>query len=72
MSNKLGKRELEVLKLSYLTRKEIAEKQGVTESTVNVQRMQIFRKLNANTLVEAVLIALKRGLLKLDDFKTEV
>ena len=65
----LTKNEIEVLKLSYLPRKEVAEIRGVKESTINSQRTKIYNKLIANTLVEAVLIALKKGILKLEDFE---
>lgn len=69
MRKKLGKREREVLLLSFLSRKEVAAVQGVTESTINTQRMRIMYKLGADNLVEAVLIALKKGIVKLEDFQ---
>lgn len=69
MRKNLGKREREVLLLSFLSRKDVAAVQGVTESTINTQRMQIMYKLGADNLVEAVLIALKKGIVKLEDFE---
>lgn len=69
MSKKLTKNEIEVLKLSYLPRKEVAIVRGVKESTINSQRTHILNKLMANTLCEAVLIALKKGIVKLEDFQ---
>ena len=67
--SKLCKSEIEVLKLSRLPRKEIAQLRGVAEQTINTQRMHIYQKLNANNLVEAVLIALKKGIITLEDFE---
>ena len=67
--SKLCKSEIEVLKLSRLPRKEIAQLRGVVEQTINTQRMHIYQKLNANNLVEAVLIALKKGIITLEDFE---
>lgn len=69
MRKNLGKREREVLLLSFLSRKDVAAVQGVTESTINTQRMRIMIKLGADNLTEAVLIALKKGIVKLEDFQ---
>ena len=69
MRRKLGKREREVLLLSFLSRRDVAAVQGVTESTINTQRMRIMIKLGADNLTEAVLIALKKGIVKLEDFE---
>lgn len=65
--NKLTRREIEVLALSRYERKEIAEFLGITVQTVNNHRMHIFQKLNAMNLVDAVLIALSKGIIRLDD-----
>ena len=69
MRKNLGKRERGVLLLSFLSRKDVAAVQGVTESTINTQRMRIMIKLGADNLTEAVLIALKKGIVKLEDFQ---
>lgn len=68
MKKNLGKREREVLLLSHLQRKDIATIQEVSESTIQAQRAQIFNKLGADNLVEAVLIALKNNIVSIDEF----
>ena len=67
MTKKLTIRELEILALSRYSRTEISEILGITISTINVHRMHIFQKLNAMNLVDAVIIALNKGVIRLDD-----
>jgi len=63
-------RELEVLSMlpSPLTTKEIGEELFVSRNTIKTHLRRIYRKLNASSREEAVLIARDRGLLPaLDD-----
>ena len=80
MNDNLTKRELEVLKLFAYGVEEIARRLVVTRDTVKTHRNNIIRKLNADFLprkerfctnlnARAVLIALKQGLVKLEDFE---
>jgi DNA-binding NarL/FixJ family response regulator len=65
----LRPREIEVLKAAAkgISNKEIGSELSISERTVQTHLVNIFRKLNANSRTEAVLIALKEGLIKLDD-----
>lgn len=65
---RLTRRELEILALSRYSRTEISEILGISISTINVHRMHIFQKLNAYNLIDAVIIALSKGIIRLDDF----
>ena len=67
MTNKLTRRELEILILSRYSRAEIKDFLGISISTINIHRMHIFQKLNAMNLVDAVVIALTKGVIRLDD-----
>lgn len=61
-------RELEVLRLLALgkSNKEVGSGLRVTESTVKVHVNNILRKLNASGRTEAVTLALRRGLVRLE------
>ena len=72
MISDLGEREKQVLLLSYLPRRRVAEIMGVADSTINSHRSKLFLKLGVDTLTEAVLIALKEGIVTLDEFTMEV
>ena len=65
----LHRRELEVLKLAAkgISNKEIASKLTISERTVQTHLVNIFRKLGVSSRTEAVLHALKKGWLTLDD-----
>lgn len=80
MNEKLTKRELEVLKLFAYGVEEIARRLVITRNTVKTHRCNIICKLNADFLprkkkfctnlnARAVLIALKQGIVTLDDFE---
>ena len=73
IEDKLTKRELEVLRLMARGRRneEIANELVVTKQTIKNHVTNIFRKLNADTRVEAVLYALSTGLVSLDTIKEE-
>jgi DNA-binding NarL/FixJ family response regulator len=62
-------RELEVLKLvaKGLTNKKIADELGIGIRTIKSHLMDIFTKLNAFSRTEAVITALRVGLLSIDD-----
>jgi NarL family two-component system response regulator YdfI len=72
-SCELGKRELEILKLSAdgVKSKEIAYKLGITERTVGTHFVHIFRKLGVESRLEAVLYAFKRGWISIDEISYE-
>ncbi|MBL8227804.1 MAG: response regulator transcription factor [Bryobacterales bacterium] len=63
----LTSREIEVLRLlgSGLRNKEIAYRLGVAEGTINTHVKRILEKLQANDRTHAVMIALRRGIIRL-------
>ena len=64
----LTPREMEILNYiaqGYLN-KEIAIKLGISEQTIKNHVTSILRKLNANARTEAVVVAIKQGLISLD------
>ncbi len=68
-SPELTSRELEVLKLLATGRsnKEIAAQLGVGEGTVRTHCNSIFPKLNVSDRTQAATVALRRGLVRLED-----
>jgi two-component system response regulator DegU len=64
----LTKREKEIL--DYIARgflnKQIASSLEISEQTIKNHVTSILRKLNANARTEAVVIAIKRGIISLD------
>jgi DNA-binding NarL/FixJ family response regulator len=66
---KMHARELEVLKLAAkgLGNKEIAKRLGISERTIQSHFMNVFKKLGVNSRAGAVLAALRRGWLTLED-----
>ena len=64
----LTPREMEIL--NYIAQgyfnKEIAIKLGISEQTIKNHVTSILRKLNANARTEAVVVAIKQGLISLD------
>jgi NarL family two-component system response regulator LiaR len=65
----LSEREFEVLRLAAqgLPNKEIARRMGLSIRTVHSHLASIFAKLQVNSRTEAVLLALRRGLISLQD-----
>ena len=64
----LTRRESEVLKLlPRMTNQEIAEHLGLTERTVKGHLTNIFQKMNVGSRTEAVLEALRRGWITIED-----
>ncbi len=64
----LTPREIEILQYiaqGYLN-KQIAAELGISEQTIKNHVTSILRKLNANARTEAVVVAIKQGLIKLD------
>jgi len=63
----VSRREIEVLQLvaAGLRNKEIANRLGVMEATVNSHVKNILEKLNAIDRTQAVTIALRRGIIRL-------
>lgn len=64
----LSPRELDVLKLMVdgLANKEIANRLCVAEGTVKTHVVAVLRKLDASDRTQAVIIALKRGIIRLE------
>lgn len=62
-------RELDVLAMlpSPLTTREFAEELFISRNTVKTHMRRVYRKLNASSRAEAVLIARDRGLLRASD-----
>jgi NarL family two-component system response regulator LiaR len=65
----LHQRELEVLRLAAkgISNKDIAQKLGIGNRTVQTHLLRIFHKLGVNSRTEAVFHALKQGWFTLDD-----
>jgi len=65
----LGSREVEVLTLTAkgMSNKEIADQLAVSERTVQTHLVNIFKKLSVSSRTQAVLYALKKGWLCLED-----
>jgi DNA-binding NarL/FixJ family response regulator len=66
---KLTPREIELLRVAVKggTNKEIATELGISDRTVQTHMVNIFRRLEVNSRTEAVLRALREGLLTIDD-----
>ena len=71
--NDLGVREVEVLKLALdgKTNKEIAHVLGISSLTVGTHFVNIFRKLGVTSRMEAVVYAMKKGLVSIDEIDNE-
>lgn len=69
----LGNREVAVLKLALdgKTNKEIAHELGISSLTVGTHFVNIFRKLGVESRMEAVVYALKKGLISIDELSSE-
>lgn len=67
--NMLYPRELEVIGLAAqgMSNKEIADKLGISERTVQTHLLKIFKKLGASSRTQAVLYALRGGWIELDE-----
>jgi len=67
--DKLSSREQEVLEAltAGLSNKEIAQKLYITEKTVKAHFSSIYRKMNVSTRSQAIIGAVKSGLVDLDD-----
>ena len=63
----LSEREIEVLKLMAkgASNKDIADQLSITQSTVKTHITSIFQKLDVTTRTEAVMTALKKGIIQL-------
>jgi DNA-binding NarL/FixJ family response regulator len=67
MKRELTKREIEVLKLSGYTRKEIAKRLCLSISTVQDHFTNIRRKLKVNSKEQSLIIALRGGFIGVED-----
>ena len=63
--------ELEILKFFFFGYKEIAKRRCVSKLTIGTHAINILGKLQARTKTQAVIIALKRGIIGLEDLLTE-
>ncbi|HUV43448.1 MAG TPA: response regulator transcription factor [Dehalococcoidales bacterium] len=68
-SDDLGSREMEVLTLTAkgMSNKGIAEQLALSERTVQTHLVSIFKKLSVSSRTQAVLYALRKGWLSLED-----
>lgn len=68
-SDDLGSREMEVLELAAkgMSNKDIAEHLALSERTVQTHLVSIFKKLSVSSRTQAVLYALRKGWLSLED-----
>jgi NarL family two-component system response regulator LiaR len=68
-SEQLSNRELELLRLvaKGISNKQISEKLSISEHTVETHLINIFRRLGVTSRTKAVLTAIKKGWLTLDD-----
>lgn len=60
-------REVLILMANGLMNKEIAKKIGVREGTIKCHVKSIFNKLNVSVRTEAVVLAIKRGLININE-----
>jgi len=65
--DKLTDREAEILRLvaSGLSNRDVADRLAISESTVKVHVSHVMEKLGANDRTEAVVIAIRRGIIQL-------
>ena len=68
---KLSKREFEILKNIYYELPEMAERLDISENTAKTHLQSIYKKLGCNKRQQAVLLALKTKLIKLNQFETD-
>ena len=68
-SDMLSERELDVLRLAArgLANKEIARRMGLSIRTVHSHLANIFTKMHVGSRTEAVLLALREGIISLQD-----
>lgn len=71
MGDKLNAREIEILRLAAIGigNKEIASRLGLSLRTVKGYLTELFSKLNVMSRTEAVIVALRQGILTLDDLE---
>jgi NarL family two-component system response regulator LiaR len=69
-SSHLHRREVQILRLAAkgMTNRQISDKLGISSRTVQTHMVHIFRKLQVTSRTEAVLHALRKGWLMLDEF----
>jgi len=67
---KLSERELNVLKLLCFKRPEIAKKLFISTTTVNAHICHIYEKLYVHTREQALIKALKKGIITIDEVIT--
>ena len=65
-------REKELLKYLYFPIPEIAKRMGISENTVKTFKTILRYKLETVNDAQIVIQALKKGLIKLDDIRTEL
>ena len=63
----LTPREIEVLKLLCLTNKDIAQRLNISIVTVKAHVRHIFNKLACSNRVEATVIAIKKGIIQVEE-----
>lgn len=68
---KITVREKEILKLILFSRRDIAQKLSLSLSTVKTHLINLFNKIGGNNKTEVLVIALKTGIITLDEIQTE-
>jgi two-component system response regulator DegU len=63
----LTERQREILRLATLPNKQIAQRLGITQKTVKNHLTRILRKLRAENRIQALLTAMRQGIISLDE-----
>ena len=70
INNSLTERELDVLKLLYFTKPEIAKKLFISVNTVQTHLINVYGKLHVHSREQALIKALKTGIITIDEVPT--
>ena len=65
----LTEREKDVLKLLYLSEKQIGEKLYIAPTTVRSHKKQIYQKLYVHNSTQAIIAALKKRIITIEDIE---
>jgi DNA-binding CsgD family transcriptional regulator len=62
----LGRAQMDVLLLTAegLTSKQIAQKKGISQKTVEAEKYTVLKKFGAKSMVQAVILAFKMGMIE--------
>lgn len=67
--NRLGKRPMEVLRLSAkgMTSEGVAKEMGISPNTVKAHKALLYRALKVNNITHAVVLGIKAGVIPLEE-----